>query len=336
MGASIGHFLAKKGFGKILLFEKRNLAAVSTGHSAAHVRTYYSNPVTVQLAWRAVQMFENDREELGGDCGFQQVGFLTVFGEKNAAPGKHVLEIQKKYGVEIENISTKVISELAPQIDLDGVVGGLYERRSGYANPVKTTRSLVERAAEWRLKAYEGVGVSEIRLQGDRVSGVVLETGETIETKVVVNAAGPWGRQVGFTAGINNSIRWSRETDMILKTPADFGIIPVLSDSELRMYLRPNGRDEILAGLGWPKEIDPLDIDEYDPNLDEDSRARIEAVLFKRIPALRKASYVRGWASIYTITDDWHPLVGAETRSRWVLCFFRWMRSLLQAFTTHW
>ena len=81
MGASIGHFLAKKGFGKILLFEKRNLAAVSTGHSAAHVRTYYSNPVTVQLAWRAVQMFENDREELGGDCGFQQLGFLTVFGE---------------------------------------------------------------------------------------------------------------------------------------------------------------------------------------------------------------------------------------------------------------
>ncbi len=322
MGASIGHFLAKKGFGKILLFEKRNLAAVSTGHSAAHVRTYYSNPVTVQLAWRAVQMFENEREELGGDCGFQQVGFLTVFGEKNAAPGKHVLEMQKKYGVEIENISTKVISELAPQIDLDGVIGGLYERRSGYANPVKTTRSLVERAAEWRLKAYEGVGVSKIRLQGDRVSGVVLETGETIEAKVVVNAAGPWGRQVGFTAGINNSIRWSRETDMILKTPADFGIIPVLSDSELRMYLRPNGRDEILAGLGWPKEIEPLDIDEYDPNLDEDSRARIEAVLFKRIPTLRMASYVRGWASIYTITDDWHPLVGAEPGLEGYYAFF--------------
>ena len=191
MGASIGHFLAKKRFGKILLFEKRNLAAVSTGHSAAHVRTYYSNPVTVQLAWRAVELFENDREELGGDCDFHQVGFLTVLGEKNSAPGKQVLEMQKKYGVEIEKVSKEEISELAPQINLDGVVGGLYERRSGYANPVKTTRSLVERASEWGLKAYEGLGVSEIRLKGNRVSGVVLENGDTIEAKVVVNAAGP-------------------------------------------------------------------------------------------------------------------------------------------------
>jgi len=312
MGASIGHFLAKRGFGNILLFEKRTLAAVSTGHSAAHVRTYYSNPVTVQLAWRAVQMFENDREDLGGDCGFQQVGFLTIFDEKKSTPGKQVLELQKKYGVEIKNVSTEEVGELAPQINLDGVFGGLYEHRSGYANPVKTTRSLVERASEWGLKTYEGVGVSEICLQDDRVSGVILENGETIDTKVVVNAAGPWGRQVGFTAGRNSSLRWSRESDMILKTPPDFGPLPVLSDTDLRMYLRPNGNDEILAGLGWPKEIEPLDIDDYDPNLDHDSRARIESALFKRIPALRNASFVRGWASIYTITDDWHPIVGPE------------------------
>ena len=64
MGASAAHFLAKKGFGKVVLLEKRTLAAVSTGHSAANVRTYYSNPETVKLAWRAVQMFENDRDSI--------------------------------------------------------------------------------------------------------------------------------------------------------------------------------------------------------------------------------------------------------------------------------
>ena len=67
LGASTAHFLAKRGFGKIVLLEKDALASGSTGHSAANVRTYYSNPVTAQLAWRAVQMFEEDEEELGGD-----------------------------------------------------------------------------------------------------------------------------------------------------------------------------------------------------------------------------------------------------------------------------
>ena len=61
MGASVAHFLAKKKFGKVVLLEKGTLAGVSTGRSAANVRTYYSNPVTVKLAWRAVQFFENDR-----------------------------------------------------------------------------------------------------------------------------------------------------------------------------------------------------------------------------------------------------------------------------------
>ena len=79
-GASVAHFLARKGFGKVVLLEKGSLAGVSTGRSAAVVRTYYSNPITVKLAWRAVQMFENDREALGGDSGFRQIGFLLLLG----------------------------------------------------------------------------------------------------------------------------------------------------------------------------------------------------------------------------------------------------------------
>ena len=88
LGASTAHFLAKRGFGKVVLLEKQALAAVSTGHSAANVRTYYSNPVTAQLAWRAVQMFENDRDELGGDSGFQQVGLPAASGGGRESPGR--------------------------------------------------------------------------------------------------------------------------------------------------------------------------------------------------------------------------------------------------------
>ena len=29
------------------------------------------------------------------------------------------------------------------------------------------------------------------------------------------------------------------------------------------------------------------------------------------MPSLKSADFVRGWASVYTITDDWHPLIGA-------------------------
>ena len=133
-----------------------------------------------------------------------------------------------------------------------------------------------------------------------------------VETSVVVNAAGPWGRQVGLWIGVNDSIRWSRETDLVVRLPLDFGTFPVVSDPNLRFYFRPEGGNNMLVGIGFPKDVEPLDIDDYDQDLDASSRQRIMQPLLDRIPALRGADVLHGWASIYTITDDWHPLVGPE------------------------
>ena len=311
LGASTAHFLAKKGFGRVVLLEERSLAAVSTGHSAANVRTFYSNPVTVKLAWRAVQMFENDREELGGDCSFAQIGFLVLIDEDGASAGRQVMEMERKHAVEVTELSCGEIRELAPAFDLDSVVSGIYEPRSGYADPVKTTRSLIERAKEWGLAVYEGVAATGIRLDGERVAAVDTSDGP-IAAGVVVNAAGPWGRQVGQWVGKNYSIRWSRETDMVLELPPGLGPFPVTADPMLRIYFRPQGHSQVVAGLGAPKDVEPVDIQSYDPGLDSGTRQRIEQGLFRRVPSLRDAPFVKGWASVYTITDDWHPLVGPE------------------------
>ena len=311
MGASVAHFLAKRGFGKIVLLEKRKLAAVSTGHSAANVRCAYSNPVTVQLALRAFEMFENDRDELGGDSGFQRTGMILLYGEQHAEVGRKVLASEAPHNTGTQEVSLEQIKELAPQLQLDDVVWGTYQPRGGYANPVLTTNTLVSTAQSWGLTAYEGVGAKSIQTDGDRISGIETEQG-TIQTRVVVNAAGPWGGHIGSTAGRTYSIRWSRESDLIFKLPSGFGKFPIIADPGCHVYFRPQGNDRLLAGLDYPKELEPLDIDNYDPQLDTPTRKRIETGLFKRIPSLKDATFDRGWGSIYTITDDWHPVVGAE------------------------
>ena len=321
MGASIGHFLSKKGFGKIVLLEKRTLAAVSTGYSAAGIRTFYSNPLTVKLAVRAVEMFENDRQELGGDSGFRRTGYVNFFGEPAVSQGRQVLEMERANGAVVEDLSSEDLRVRFPYLNLEGVVAGVFEPRSGYADPVRTTRSLVESAKPWGLVAYEGTGATGIRLKDGRVTGVESEQG-TIDTPVVVNAAGPWGRQVGLWAGLNYSIRWSRESDLVLSRPPDVDPLPLIGDPNLRIYLRPQGEDKVVAGLGGPKEVEPLDIDDHDNDLDPKMRQRIERPLFERVPALKSAKYVHGWASVYTISDDWHPIVGAEADVEGYYAFF--------------
>jgi len=114
MGASAAHFLAKRGFGRVVLLEKGRLAGVSTGHSAAIVRTYYSNPITLELARRALYMFENDRDLLGGDCGFRPIGFLLLIGESLRAAGEHILESERRHGLRVERLTADEVPDLAP------------------------------------------------------------------------------------------------------------------------------------------------------------------------------------------------------------------------------
>ena len=150
MGASAAHFLAKRGFGRVVLLEKGRLAGVSTGHSAAIVRTYYSNPVTLELAKRALHMFENDRDLLGGDCGFRPIGFLLLIGERLRAAGEHILESERRHGLHVERLTVEEVADLAPPLSLDGVSYGILEPRSGYADPTRTTET------SWRRPARGG------------------------------------------------------------------------------------------------------------------------------------------------------------------------------------
>ena len=85
LGASTAHFLATLGFGQVVLLEKLTLAAVSTGHTGGAIRTAYSNPVTIQLALRGLEMFTDAREHLGGDCDFRRCGYLVLAGADELA-----------------------------------------------------------------------------------------------------------------------------------------------------------------------------------------------------------------------------------------------------------
>ena len=174
-------------------------------------------------------MFENDREALGGDSGFRQIGFLLLLDEGWKTAGDQILEMESTHGVEVRELSREDIRELAPPLNLEGIVRAIFEPRSGCADPIRTTESLVNGARQWGLTAHVGVAATGITLDGGRVRSVETEQG-TIETPVVVNAAGPWGRQVGLWAGLNYSVRWSRETDLIVTQPDDFGPLPVISD----------------------------------------------------------------------------------------------------------
>ena len=300
LGASVAHFLSKKGIGKVILLEKKGLASESTGNSAANIRTAYSNQLTIRLALRSLEMFENDEEELGGKTNFRRTGMMALLGEKHLRSGLMVLEQEQALNTGTRQITIEESKELAPKFNFDGLITATYQSRAGYADPVLTTKSLANSAVEkWGLKLYEGVSAVGVEIQNNKSTGVQTDIG-LIKTPIIINAAGPWGVKVGKWVNKNHSIRWSKEGDLVLKLPEGFGNFPIIADPISRIYFRPHYEGMLLVGRDYPK-IEPLDINNFESGLDDNTQTRIMKGLNRRIPSIKYAKY-EGWSSIYTIS----------------------------------
>jgi sarcosine oxidase, subunit beta len=312
LGASVAHFLTKLGYGDVLLLDKGAVCSGSTQYSAANVRQHYSNEVGIRLALRAVEMFERDEEELGGPSGFVRCGYMVLAprGEEDAI--RRVVPLQQSLGVRTEILTPEEVAERFPEIDVSDVALACLESTSGYADPLLTTRSLVESARRRGLRVEEGREVTGIERSNGRVSGVRTARGE-VATDVVVNAAGPWADRIGRMAGLEYDLTFSREHEIQLELPEGFGPVPVSSDAVQKLYFRPHGRRRLLVGEGWPKEVEPADPETYDPGTDDEHVERMLAKLFRRVPGLRdRVRYAQGYSGMYDITPDWYPIVGGE------------------------
>ena len=309
MGASTAWALTRLGFGRVVLLEKYLLATGSTGHSAANVRQHYSNEVTVRLAKRAVEMFSQFDEELGYPCGFHQVGYMILAREADRPAIEHVVRLQQSLGVDAQLIGPQDIRELSPKADLTHIAAGCIEPKSGYADPRATVYALAHKSREKGATIEQLTEAQSIRAPGDRIEAVVTNHGE-ISTRVVVNCAGPWAGKVGQMVGLNYSLRFSRELDIKFQLPASHGDFPVTADPTHGSYFRPQAGGFAIAGLAFPKELEPCDPDNYN---DKATPAEVDSIsqkLITRMPSISKGLPVAGWAGVYSITDDWHPIAG--------------------------
>ena len=319
VGASTAHFLTELGFGEVALVEKSQVCGGSTQYSAAHVRQHYSNEVAIRLAVRGAEMFANAEERLGGPAGFVRHGYLVIAPEEQAQAIRDVVPVQQELGVQTEILTPAEVQHRWPELNVDGVALACFEETSGYADPVRTTRSLVRSAQEGGLKLYEGCAALDITVEHGRVTGVVTGDG-TIATGVVVNACGPWGDRIGRLIGADYPLTFSREHEAIFEAPDGFGELPVLSDATQRLYFRRYGDGQVLVGEGWPKEKEPADPEDYDDGTDSEHLERMVPKLLNRLPSLRPTlgsadyggAFVTGYSGVYDITEDWYPIVGAE------------------------
>ena len=340
IGNAVSFELVKRGY-KTLNIDANPVSGYgSTSASCAIIRVHYSTFDGCALAYESYHYWKNwksylDFEDESGLAKFIECGCMIYQTEQNDHL-KKVIERAKELNIPHELWDPKKIREMLRIADTDqfgpvksvddkdfgnssglSLKGSVFFPTAGYVNDPQLSAHNLQRAGEAKGANFLfGKKVVDIIKENGRAAGVVLEDGEKIFSKTIVNVAGPHSMKINQMADV--------EEDMNIKTralkvevchvpsPAGYNYENegfVISDSDIGCYSRPEIGNNVLIGSEDPEcdERIYVDPDNWDTNFSEQWKAQVLRQA-QRYPDLPVTSESKGVVALYDVADDWIPI----------------------------
>ena len=304
IGVSIAYYLAKKGAKNVVLLEKDLIGMGSTGLCAGGIRRQWSTEVNMQFAMKSFEVFQNFEEEFGSSPEFHQIGYLFLArDEEELESFKKNIELQNRFGVPSRLLTREEIKRAWAFLNVEDVVGGAFCETDGYAGPTEVTNAIAKGARRYGVEFFEKTEVISIEVARDRIVSVTTKDGR-VETRTIVNAAGPHAANVGKLAGVEIPVSPIRRqlfvTDPFGKIPSS---VPLTIDHKQNFYFRREGECVLLSG---PQDEKPS----FNLTTDFDAMVETAEKATHRVPVFEEANIARGWAGLYEISPDNHAILG--------------------------
>jgi sarcosine oxidase subunit beta len=323
-GTSTAYQLAKRGY-RVTLFEKSYLAAGGTGRTVGLVRTHYSNETTARMSRRSLDVWQDFEEAVGGDVGWVKTGALFIVGPHDLEGLRANIEMQKQIGINVQFLDAQAVQGIAAYLNVDDIGGGAYEPDSGCADGAMATHAYADRAKALGAVILQDVEVTGICTTAGRITGVKTTQGD-FSAPVVINAAGPWGARLAQSVGFETPVENSRHQVAVFQRPESLSERhPFIGDFIQGFYLRSETGLLTLSGsLEVSEAVNKADPDNYSDTVDMDFNLDMAERTERRVPAMGEAQVRKGWAGIYDVTPDWHPIIGKMPGLEGFICAFGW------------
>ncbi|MEO8633482.1 MAG: FAD-binding oxidoreductase [Chloroflexota bacterium] len=322
VGCAAAFFLAERGERDVVLLERDQLGHGTSKGGLGGIRHQFVDELDVRLSKLAVAFWRSFEERTDAKHDFQQRGYLfiaeTVEGLKQLqAP----LPLYERVGVNVEMVDRSEIERLVPGIRTDDLVGGRFGAEDGYGDPLEALAGFAAHAQLGGVKMREGVALTGIVREGDRVTGVRTTEG-IIACERVLLATGCWTAPLAATAGVAVPI-WPYARSIMESRPYPaLSRVPLTIELESGFHFRPKGAAQRFAmpnltsdgrvekGPGSPPaafvpgEFSDLVVPS---SLEPWVRARAAW----RHPLFADVRITDSWSCYYEMTPDDHPIVGA-------------------------
>jgi dimethylglycine dehydrogenase len=330
VGCSVLYHLTKLGWSEVCLIERSDLTSGSTWHAAGGVHTLNGDTNMAALQGYTIGLYKELEKLTGMSCGLHHVGGLTLadtperFDMLKAERAKH-----RYMGLDTAILTPAEIADMAELVNIDGIIGALYDPLDGHLDPSGTTHAYAKAA---RLGGAEIVTHNRVLETNPHVEGweIVTEKG-TVIAEHVVNAGGLWAREVAALAGIYLPLLPMAHQYLVTED------IPEIADRESEFphvidpggesYLRQEGKGLCIGFYEQPCE--PWSVDgtpwDFGHELLNDHFEKIEdsvAFAYRRFPILERSGVKRVIHGPFTFAPDGNPLVGPVPglRNYWSAC----------------
>lgn len=194
--------LAERGL-KVVLCEKGAVAGESSGRSLGYIESLFADPVKLEMAARAKQLWQDMHMRVQGPTGYVKTGSVTGFlSEEGLAAAAGWLDAVKGMpGIDGQILTQSELKEKTAGWRED-FIGGLYQPSDACAEPQHFASSVAEAFRAKGGQLFQHCAVREVLTQAGRVCGVATELGE-IKCQSVVLAGGAWTPYLAQSLGLD-------------------------------------------------------------------------------------------------------------------------------------
>jgi sarcosine oxidase subunit beta len=304
-GLSLAYNMAKKGMTDVLVLEKGYIGSGASGRNIELVRAMFSSTEWMALMKESLRLFKKLSSELNFNIMFTDKGYLILAKTKEQANiCREAVPIQNSYGIDSRVIDAAGAKRLVPELNVEGVEGGMYQEDGGTAGHAGLIWGYSKAARELGVEICPFTEVTAIEKAGGNITGVRTSTG-AVRTDFVINAAGGHASDICRMAGVAIPNTPHRIEACVTESLKPFMPCNVVS-LQTHAAVTQTARGEVLDYVPTPLENNLS----YSVRSSPDFMKAAAKALLDLFPKLRFVKIQRQWGGIIDMTPDRSPTLG--------------------------
>jgi sarcosine oxidase subunit beta len=310
-----GHGLAtaynlalRHGITNVAVLERSYIGGGNSGRNTTVIRSNYGKPEPVRFYQRSLELYrdleaETDRWMMHDERGLWWVTHTEAGRRTEIARA----EINRAFGADTRFAEPEEIAREIPGINMNPggefpVMGGSFHAGGATARHDRVVWALAEGAMRAGVDIIQGVEVTGLKVENDRIVGVETTQGN-IATETVVSAVGGHATTVADMAGVRLPIR-THPLQAFVTNHYEGTFDAIVASIDLGFYVSQTARGEMLGGA----HIDPQP--SYSRRSDHHFISSIAKRMTALFPFMGDLRVLRQWTGSCDMSPDYSPVMG--------------------------